>query len=58
MLDSVLHARDLYLADNGSGRSHLLLTMKLRFHKGFKNISSQLNDMPHKKKDLSSGIVM
>lgn len=24
MLDSVLHARDLYLADSGSGRSHLL----------------------------------
>lgn len=23
MLDSVLHARDLYLADGGSGRSHL-----------------------------------
>lgn len=29
MLDSVLYARDLYLADTGSGWSHLLLTIGL-----------------------------
>ncbi len=30
MLDSVLYARDLYLADTGSGRSHFVLAIQFK----------------------------